>query len=57
MDETFHLVCHDCPEEGVYDDRRDAETARETHELESDHRMTMLDIAASSERAPAVNDH
>lgn len=57
MDETFHLVCHECPEEGVYDDRREAVAARDHHQREADHRMTMLDIGGPRERAPAVGDH
>ena len=57
MDETYHLVCHECPEEGVYEDRRDADSARERHEGETDHRMTVLDIGESREQAAAVGDH
>jgi hypothetical protein len=47
MDEAFHLVCHDCPEEGVYGDRRSAESALERHEREAGHRMSLLDISAA----------
>jgi hypothetical protein len=46
MGEAFHLVCHDCTEEGVYDDRGAAESALECHRRDVDHRMSLLDIAA-----------
>lgn len=45
MGEAFHLVCHECPEEGVYEERRNAVRAMERHERETDHRMTFLNIA------------
>jgi len=45
MGETYHVVCHECPEEGVYDSRSEAVAARDGHTDETDHRATMLDIS------------
>ncbi|MFB6309350.1 MAG: hypothetical protein ABEH35_08480 [Haloarculaceae archaeon] len=44
---TYHLVCHDCQEEGMYDDHTDAVDARTEHERETSHRMTVQDITRS----------
>lgn len=45
MEEAFHLVCHDCPEEGVYGNRMTAEAARERHASEADHRLSLMDVS------------
>lgn len=44
MGKGFHLVCHECTEEGVYGDRQRAVSARERHERDADHRVSLLDI-------------
>jgi len=45
MGDAFHVVCHECPEEGVYDSRSRAESACDSHTDETDHNVTMLDIS------------
>jgi len=52
MDGVFHLVCHECPEEGVYEDRTTAVSVLERHEREADHRMSLLDISDPRGQAP-----
>lgn len=44
MGEAFHVVCHECPEEGLYDSRSVAASSRESHAEETGHRVSMLDI-------------
>lgn len=44
MEEAFHVVCHECPEEGLYERRRDAVSIRDEHADETGHRVSMLDI-------------
>lgn len=45
MGERFHFVCHECTEEGVYDDREAALAARNEHVEATDHRVSMENIA------------
>lgn len=45
MDERFHFVCHECAEEGVYEDRGTALAARDEHVARTDHRVSTRDIA------------
>lgn len=45
MEGMFHFVCHECAEEGVYDDRSDAKTARDAHVDETAHRVSLRQIA------------
>lgn len=45
MGGTIHVVCHECTEEGVYEDLTEAVTVRETHVDETGHRISVLDIA------------
>ncbi|MBV0900539.1 hypothetical protein [Haloarcula salina] len=47
---AYHLVCHECPFEGLFDDRATAERERAAHESTTDHQTTLLDI---SEPEPA----
>jgi hypothetical protein len=44
MGDAFHVVCHECPEEGVYESRSGAASARDSHTDETGHRVSMLDI-------------
>jgi len=44
MGEAFHVVCHECPEEGIYENRQAAVSARESHAEETGHRTSMLDV-------------
>lgn len=44
MGEAFHVVCHECTEEGLYDSRSAAVSSRESHVNETGHRVSMLDI-------------
>ncbi|MFB6074717.1 MAG: hypothetical protein ABEJ89_06865 [Haloarculaceae archaeon] len=45
---TFHVVCHDCTLEGVYEERGDAVDARDRHEAETEHRVSCADIGRSA---------
>lgn len=45
MGGQFHFVCHECSEEEVYEDRSEATDARETHVRETDHRVSLQNIA------------
>ena len=45
MGGRFHFVCHECTEEGVYSDRTEAVAAQESHVEETDHRVSLEDIA------------
>lgn len=54
MGAVFHLVCHECSEEGVYEKRSTAVSALERHERDADHRMTLLDIEAARAESPDV---
>ena len=44
MGEAFHVVCHECPEEGVYESRAAAVSERADHTDETGHRVSMLAI-------------
>jgi len=48
MGEAFHVVCHECPEEGLYESRSDAVDSRDSHADETDHRVSMLDIDSAA---------
>jgi len=45
MQGVHHVVCHDCPFEGLYESARTATGAREHHEHERDHRVSYLEIS------------
>lgn len=36
----YHVVCHECLEERVFDDRESARTLRAEHEAETGHRVS-----------------
>lgn len=38
-------MCHECMEEGVYEDFSEAVTIRQAHADETGHRISVLDIA------------
>ena len=40
MGGKYHVVCHECPEERVLDDREAAHEARAAHEAKTDHRVS-----------------
>ena len=42
----YHVVCHECPEEEVVDDRDAASELAEKHEAETDHRVSFSEIEA-----------
>ncbi|ACV47522.1 hypothetical protein Hmuk_1401 [Halomicrobium mukohataei DSM 12286] len=44
MEEAFHVVCHECSEEGVYESRSDAVATREAHADGTSHRVSLLAI-------------
>jgi len=44
MGNAFHVVCHECSEEGVYESRPEAVSLREEHTDETGHRVSMLEI-------------
>lgn len=45
MEPAYHFVCHECPEEGVYADRSEAEGVRDAHVERTDHRVSLQDVA------------
>lgn len=42
---TYHVVCHECPEERMIDDREAARTLQSSHEAETGHRVSCKEIA------------
>ncbi len=44
MGGSFHVTCHGCRFEGVYDDHAEATADRQRHELDSDHPVSLLEI-------------
>lgn len=47
MGEAFHVVCHECSEEGLYESRSVAVRSQESHADETGHRVSMLGIDAA----------
>lgn len=45
MGGRFHFVCHECTEEGVYEDRGEALATRDEHVERTGHRVSLEDIA------------
>lgn len=45
MQGVIHVVCHECPFEGLYASPRTATGKRETHEHDHDHRVSHLEIS------------
>lgn len=45
MGKRFHFVCHECTEEGVYEDREAALSTRDDHVAQTDHRVSLENIA------------
>lgn len=41
----YHVVCHDCPFEGLYESAAGAADAVESHSDEWDHRLSQLEIS------------
>ena len=46
MGGTYHFVCHECPEEGVYSDRNEALAVRDDHVDHTGHRVSMSNISS-----------
>lgn len=44
MGAAFHVVCHECSEEGVYESQTEAVSLREAHADETGHRVSMMEI-------------
>ena len=44
MGGVYHVVCHECPFEGLYGSPKTATGEREAHEREHDHRVSHLEI-------------
>jgi len=49
----YHVVCHECAFEGLYEDPSVAEGQRDAHASASGHRMSLCDI--SSQEAPGLS--
>ncbi|WP_262180437.1 hypothetical protein [Haloarcula laminariae] len=45
MEGVIHVVCHECPFEGLYTSPRAAAGKRETHKHRHDHRVSRLEIS------------
>jgi len=52
MSGVYHVVCHDCPFEGLYEGRSSADTERRIHVDEHDHRVSQLQISRPDSAAP-----
>lgn len=50
MGGTYHVVCHECPVEGMFDERTDAVETVDAHERETGHRLSVLDISPTATR-------
>ncbi len=44
---VFHVVCHECAFEGLYERHATAVSERDEHARACDHRMTLLEIDRS----------
>ncbi|WP_336337849.1 hypothetical protein [Haloarcula brevis] len=42
---TYHVVCHECAFEGLYEEPSVAEGRRDAHASASGHRMSLCDIS------------
>jgi hypothetical protein len=51
MSGAYHVVCHDCPFEGLYESSASALEEIERHTSEYDHRMSDLEISRSRQTA------
>jgi len=49
---VYHVVCHECPFEGLYEGRTDADDERRTHVNEHGHRVSALEISRPDSAAP-----
>ena len=45
MSGVYHVVCHECPFEGLYDGAASADDERRTHAAEHDHRVSQLELS------------
>jgi len=45
MEGVYHVVCHECPFEGIYRSAGTATGDRETHEHEHDHSVSSLELS------------
>jgi hypothetical protein len=53
MSERYHLVCHECAFEGLYEDQSIADSLRDAHAVSSGHRMSLRDISDQAVPGPA----
>ena len=52
MEGVYHVVCHDCPFEGLYERSTSADEERQAHEAEHGHRISALRISRPDSAAP-----
>jgi hypothetical protein len=52
MSGVYHVVCHECPFEGLYDGATSADIERRTHVDEHGHRVSQLEITRPDSAAP-----
>lgn len=45
MGEAYHVVCHDCPFEELYESAAEAVAAVESHSGDHNHRVSQLEIS------------
>ena len=50
---SYHVVCHECAFEGLYEDASVAEGQRDAHTSDSGHQMSLRDI--SCQEAPGLS--
>lgn len=53
MERAYHVTCHECTFEGVFEDHRTALDEWNEHERDDDHRVSILEIGRPSPRKPA----
>jgi hypothetical protein len=52
MSGVYHVVCHECPFEGLYEVSTSAQAERQSHADEHDHRVSQLEISRPDSATP-----
>lgn len=54
---TYHVVCHDCAEEGIFEDEAAARGLQDAHEETTNHRVSCMEIGPPPLEAGDRPDH
>ena len=52
MSGVYHVVCHECPFEGLYEGRAIADEEHQTHVANHGHQVSKLEITRPDSAAP-----